>query len=89
MPLEGWDHIPRGYGAEFYMGDAPWWLRFWVKTPFIDRYSYPQVVARGHALLIPHRDHTRDAVEVPGPGWRVRPVGYEPPGSTYGLRARD
>ncbi len=36
VSLEGWDNIPRGYGAKFDLRGAPWWLRVWFKTPFID-----------------------------------------------------
>jgi hypothetical protein len=89
MTLEGWDHIPRGYGAEFVLDDAPWWLRFWFHTPFIDCYAHPKVVARGHAFLIPHPNWPESEREVPGPGWRVRPPDYLPPGAEYGLRAAD
>ena len=33
MTLEGWNHIPRGYGADFDVATAPWWLRLWFRTP--------------------------------------------------------
>lgn len=89
MTLEGWDHIPRGYGAEFVLDDAPWWLRLWFHTPFIDRYAHPKVVARGHGFLIPHPNWPEAEFEVPGPGWRVRPADYLPPGAEYGLRSAD
>lgn len=89
MTLEGWDHIPRGFGAEFVLDDAPWWLRLWFHTPFIDRYAHPKVVARGHGFLVAHEHYDDAAREVPGPGWRIRPPGFIPPGSEYGLRSAD
>ena len=60
MTLEGWDHIPRGYGAEFVLDDAPWWLRLWFHTPFVDRYAHPAVVSRGYGFLTAH-PHDDDA----------------------------
>lgn len=89
MALEGWNHIPRGYGAQFDLQAAPWWLRFWFTTPFVDRYAYPRLVARGYAFLSPHPHFPVDDMEVPGPGWRFRPAGYETPGSTCRLRAAE
>lgn len=89
MALEGWDHIPRGYGAEFVLKDAPRWLRLWFHTPFIDRYAYPKAVARGYGFLIPHQHYDDAEREVPMAGWRVRPSGYVPPGSEYELRSAD
>jgi hypothetical protein len=84
MRLVGWNDIPSGHGAEFDLEDAPWWLRLWFRTPFIDRFAYPVVVRRGYGWLTPHR-----GVE-PGPigdvGWRLRPSGYEPAGSVARLR---
>jgi len=82
MALEGWNHIPRGYGAEFDVHDAPRWLRVWARTAFVDRYAYPRLVARGFAFLTPHPDSTDADREAPRPGWRFRPEGYQAPGST-------
>lgn len=89
MKLEGWKHIPRGYGAEFELDGAPWWLRLWFHTPFIDRYAHPKVVARGYDFLSPHPHYDEAQCEVPAPGWQVRPAGYVSPGSVYGLRAEE
>ena len=86
VTLEGWDHVPRGYGADFVLDDAPWWLRLWFRIPFIDRYAYPKVVARGHGFLTPHPYCDEAELEAPGPGWRVRSPGYMPPGSESELR---
>ena len=71
------------------LDDAPWWLRLWFHTPFIDRYAYPQVVARGYGFLTQHQQYVDNAREVPAPGWRMRPPGYIPPGLEYGLRSTD
>ncbi|MGI8723425.1 MAG: hypothetical protein ACR2JG_14530 [Geodermatophilaceae bacterium] len=54
MTLEGWSHVPEGYGAAFAVGKASWWLRIWFRTPFFDRYAYPMLVARGLGVLRPH-----------------------------------
>ena len=51
MRLEGWNHIPEGYGARFDVKAAPLWLRFLVNTPFIDSFAYPLLVKRGHGYL--------------------------------------
>jgi hypothetical protein len=89
MTLEGWHHIPRGYGADFDLDGAPWWLRLWFHTPFIDRYAYPRLIGRGYGYLTPSPGWPEEQREVPGPGWRVRPRDYLPPGAEYGLRAAD
>lgn len=87
--MEGWEHIPRGYGygADFDLHGAPWWLRLWFHTPFIDWDAHPSVVARGHAFPMPHPNWPEEEREVPGPVWRVRPPDYLPPDAQYGLRA--
>src|SRR5215207_6974621 len=51
MRLEGWNHVPRGYGATFDIGSAPWWLRAWFRTPFVDRFAYRVLVDRGLGWL--------------------------------------
>ena len=86
MTLEGWDHIPRGYRADFVLDDAPGWLRLWFHIPFIDRYAYPKVVARGHGFLTPHPNYDQVESEVPAPGWRFHPSGYIQPGSEVEIR---
>jgi len=53
VELEGWNSIPVGYGAQFDLHGAPWWLRVWFHTPFVDRYAYPAVVRRGFGWLSP------------------------------------
>jgi hypothetical protein len=86
MPLEGWNHIPRGYGADFDVASAPWWLRLWFGTPFVDRYAYPRLVRRGHGYLTPNPGCPADDREPTGGGWRLRERGYTAPGSVTGLR---
>ena len=84
--LEGWNHIPRGYGATFDVPSAPWWLRLWSRAPFVDRYAYPRLVERGFGWLTPApgcADRDREAV---GPGWRVRDPSDRPAGSVTDLR---
>src|SRR6266480_7008406 len=49
--LTGWNSIPAGYGAEFELDGAPWWLRLWFHAPFVDRFAYPVVVRRGYGWL--------------------------------------
>ena len=86
MKLEGWNHIPRGYGADFDVSAAPWWLRLWFHTPFVDRYAYPRLVRRGHGYLTPSPDCPAADREPIGGGWRLREPGYTPPGSVTDLR---
>jgi hypothetical protein len=89
MALEGWDRVPRGYGAEFELAGAPWWLRLWFRTPLLDRYAHPVAVARGHGFLLPNPYCPEEEREVPAQGWRVREPGYFPPGSRSDLRSWD
>ena len=85
MRLEGWNHVPAGYGASFDVPSAPWWLRIWFRTPFVDRWAYPRLVRRGHGHLAPHPGVRSDEREPVGDGWRLEPDGYQPPGSTTTL----
>ena len=86
MTSEGWDHVPRGYGADFDVASAPWWLRLWFRTPFLDRYAYPRLVRRGHGYLTPFPDHAANEREPVRGGWRLRDPSYVPPGSVADLR---
>jgi hypothetical protein len=81
MTLEGWDHVPLGYGARFDLAAAPWWLRWWFNTPFVDRYAYPRLVARGLGYLTPHPGWPEEGREPVQGGWRVGEPGSSPPGS--------
>lgn len=84
MTLEGWNHVPRGYGADFDIAAASWWLRLWFRTPFVDRYAYPRLVRRGHGYLTPDLGCPAADRERVNAGWRVREPGYRPPRSaTY------
>jgi hypothetical protein len=77
--MEGWDHIPAGYGARFELGQAPAWLRIWFATPFLDRFACPVAVRRGYGHLSPHPGTTPETREQPGRGWHVHPA---PPGTS-------
>jgi hypothetical protein len=89
MRLEGWSHVPLGYGADFDVASAPWWLRLWFRTPFVDRFAYPRLVDRGFGYLTPHPDWTEGPREPVPEGWRMREAGYQPPGSVTYLRSDD
>ncbi|WP_147332040.1 hypothetical protein [Geodermatophilus marinus] len=89
MALEGWDHIPLGYGADVDVAAAPWWLRLWFHTPFIDRYAYPRLVQRGLGYLTPSPDCPTEEREPVGGGWRLREPGYVRPGSVVPLKPLD
>jgi hypothetical protein len=54
VQLEGWNHIPDGFGAQFVLEAAPWWLRTWFRAPFVDRFAYPILVRRGCGILTRH-----------------------------------
>jgi hypothetical protein len=73
VTLEGRDHVPRGYradyGADFDVAGAAWWLRLWFRTPFVDRYTHPRLVRRGLGHLTPFPDR-RDEDRETGP-WRL------------------
>ncbi|MGH3788341.1 MAG: hypothetical protein ACRDRG_17750 [Pseudonocardiaceae bacterium] len=88
MSLEGWDNLPRGYGANFDLRAAPWWLRLWAKTPFIDRFAYPQLVRRGHGYLTPFPDFPNAERDPVSSGWQLREADKYPAGSMVALRPR-
>ncbi len=85
MTLEGWDHIPRGYSADFDLSGAPWWLRLWFRMPFVDRYAHPHVAARGYGYLTAKDFVPVEDREPVGPGWRLREPDYQDPGTAYGI----
>jgi hypothetical protein len=89
VTLEGWDHVPHGYGADFDVASAPWWLRTWFGVPFVDRYAYPQLVRRGLGYLTPSPGCPDDEREPVRGGWRLREPGHVPPGSTTVLGRDD
>lgn len=84
MTLEGWDHIPHGYSAEFDLTGAPLWLRQWFRTPFLDRYAHPLVVARGYAYLTMKDFVPAEEREPVASGWKLREADYRDPGAAYG-----
>lgn len=72
--LEGWNHVPAGFAAEFELVGAPWWLRAWFVTPFVDRFAYPVIVRRGHGRLIAHpgvAPSSHVEAEALRAGWRI------------------
>jgi hypothetical protein len=84
--IAGRNHVAGGYGASFDVTSAPWWLRLWFRTPFLDRWAYPRLVARGFGYLTPHpRVPLQDREEIPA-GRRLRPERHEPPGAVTDLR---
>jgi hypothetical protein len=83
--LEGWNHIPAGYGARVDVKAAPLWLKFIFHTPFIDRLAYPLLVSRGHGYLRPSPEWPPEQLGGVGNGWRIDPPDYEPLGSTAWL----
>jgi hypothetical protein len=89
MRLEGWNHIPLGYGARFDVASAPWWLRLWFHTPFIDRFAYPRLVERSLGFLAPHPGWADENREPVRGGWRLQEPGHIPPGSTSHLTSRN
>jgi len=82
MRLEGWNHIPKGYGARFEVRAAPLCLRLLFNIPFIDRFAYPLLVNRGHGYLRTSPESQAERLGDVRGGWRVDPPDYEPPGST-------
>lgn len=86
MRLEGWNHIPRGYGADFDVAAAPWWLRLWSATPFVDRFAHPRLVQRGLGYLTPFPGWPEEEREAVSDGWRLREPGHLPPGAVTILR---
>lgn len=88
--MDGWNVIPKGYGARFETQTAPFWLRLLFGTPFLDRFAYSLLVRRGQAYLSPHpgwNEGERDPV--PSVGWRLEEAGYGHPGSIGWLRELD
>lgn len=82
VEFEGWNRVPVGYGAQFDLHGAPWWLRVWLHTPFVDRYAYPVVVRRGYGWLLPHPGLTDDELGLVPAGLRIRADGDKSSGST-------
>jgi hypothetical protein len=80
MLLEGWNHLPAGYGAHFELSNAPWWLRAWFNVPFVDRFAYPVAVRRGFGVLTPSPGWPVEDRETPEPDWRISTYGDEAEG---------
>lgn len=86
--LEGWDHIPRGYGGALRRPGGSWWLRLLWRTPLLDRFAHPLLVKRGHGYLSPSPAVLSDELGPVTSGWKIEPPGYEPPGSWAWLEWR-
>lgn len=71
MRLEGWNSIPKGYGATFRLSDAPVWLRLLHALPLLDRFSYPLLVRSGLGVLSPHPGIAPDVLAALARGWRL------------------
>lgn len=71
MRLEGWNRLPRGYGAYFDLAAAPWWLRGLFRSPFIDRFAYPILVSRGYGWLTAQPGVDGDEAAATARGWRI------------------
>ena len=89
MRLEGWNHIPLGHGATFDVASAPWWLRLWFKTPFVDRFACPLMVKRGFGYVRPDWGSSGEEPEQVTGGWKLREPGYIAPGSYVSYRPVD
>ena len=81
MRLEGWNDDPPGAGAVFDRASAPRWLSLLWRLPLVDRFAYPQLVARGQGYLAVHDPAVFDAQDALARGWKILPEGYEPPRS--------
>jgi hypothetical protein len=81
VELEGWNSIPGGAGAVFDTGAAPVWLRVLFHLPFLDRFAYPRLVARGCGFLSVWDPTICDPNEATAKGWRILPEDYVAPGS--------
>ena len=85
MRLEGWNHVPEGYGARFDVRTAPLWLRVLFSTPLLDRFAYPLLVGRGCGYLQAFPEQPPQGVGDVPDGWRIDPPDYQPPGSSARL----
>lgn len=87
MELEGWNSIPTGAGAVFDTRSAPLRLRVLFHLPFVDRFAYPRLVARGLGSLEVVDPDLFDADAARAKGWRILPRGYVAPGSRGSFRS--
>ena len=81
MELEGWNSIPSGAGAVFDTRSAPLWLRVLHHLPFVDRFAYPRLVARGCGFLSVGDPELFDPDGATAKGWRILPADHVAPGS--------
>lgn len=81
VELEGWNSTPAGAGAVFETSSAPVWLRALFHLPFVDRFAYPRLVARGCGFLSVWDPGIFDPAAAVARGWRILPEDYVAPGS--------
>jgi hypothetical protein len=72
VKIDGWNYIPQGYGLDWDLKQAPWWLRLWFHIPLFDRFAYPVMIRRGHAWLGPFPDWDETHRDLVPEGWQVR-----------------
>ncbi len=89
MRLEGWNSIPIGAEATFDLSAAPIWLKVIYHAPFIDRFAFPLLVARGHGSLSVTETTRFDAAAALAQGWVIMPEEYVAPGSVSSLAHRE
>jgi hypothetical protein len=74
MNILGWNVLPEGYGLALSLDACPRWLKLWARLPLLDRFSYPVLVRRGIAYLVPHPSTPwQDPSDLEAQGWTVRP----------------
>lgn len=83
MRLEGWNHIPAGYGAQLDVRAAALWLRCLFHIPIVDRFAYPLLVQRGHGFLRASPEWPQEQLGDVRRGWRIDPPDHEPPFSAW------
>ena len=89
VKLNGWNVMPRGYSLRFDVDAAPFWLRAFFRTPFLDRFAHPLMVRRGHAYLTPFPTSDGPRDPFPEGGWRLENPGYVDPASVTQLQERE
>ncbi|TRZ86819.1 MAG: hypothetical protein D4R83_03945 [Streptomycetaceae bacterium] len=72
MSIEGWDHIPDGFDAEFQFDEANRWLRYLALTPYFERFAYPIAIKRGFARLWPTGEPQDTNIEILEKGWMIQ-----------------
>lgn len=79
MRLAGWNDIPEGYQPWFEIDRAPLWLRWWFRTPVVEKFAYPVAVRRGFGNLTAQPELLPEQLGEVGSDWRVAPDGTPAP----------